>query len=286
MATVDHEGSHLRPGQFYGQVAQRRRCPGLVLSEVRHAGARKLPAHLHELAFFCLLLEGVYAEQCGSRRITYRPYTIVFHPPGLSHRDEITAGGARFFTLEVGQCWLERVREHVASLPTAPELCGEETSWLAVRLYGEFRRWDDCSPLTVEALLFELVAGTARRQPVEKRLPPSWLAHVEEKLRAEFAEDLTLAAVAAEVGVHPVHVSRTFRRYFRESPGEFLRRLRVCFACQQLAVPEARLAEVALAAGFADQSHFTRAFKRVTGTTPGSFRAALLQASGKRPAPG
>jgi AraC-like DNA-binding protein len=40
-------------------------------------------------------------------------------------------------------------------------------------------------------------------------------------------------------------------------------------------VPEIDLAEVALAAGFADQSHFTRVFKNVTGITPGVYRQML-----------
>jgi AraC family transcriptional regulator len=54
-----------------------------------------------------------------------------------------------------------------------------------------------------------------------------------------------------------------------------LHRLRVQFACRQLARKGTNLAAVAAAAGFADQSHFTRVFKQFTGMTPGAFRAVL-----------
>jgi AraC family transcriptional regulator len=81
--------------------------------------------------------------------------------------------------------------------------------------------------------------------------------------------------IANVVGVHPFHLSRVFRTVHRQTIGEYVQRLRVSYACKQLAVPEIDLAEVALAAGFADQSHFTRVFKNVTGITPGVYRHML-----------
>jgi AraC family transcriptional regulator len=81
-----------------------------------------------------------------------------------------------------------------------------------------------------------------------------------------------LAEIAAEVGVHPVHLASTFRRYFHHTMGDYQRQLRVEFACRQLASGCASLGEIALAAGFADQSHFVRVFKRHLGITPGAYR--------------
>jgi AraC family transcriptional regulator len=54
--------------------------------------------------------------------------------------------------------------------------------------------------------------------------------------------------------------------------GEYLRRFRVREACKRLGGRELTLAEIALQVGFADQSHFTRVFKRLTGLTPGEYR--------------
>ncbi|HMB89928.1 MAG TPA: helix-turn-helix transcriptional regulator, partial [Rhodothermales bacterium] len=77
------------------------------------------------------------------------------------------------------------------------------------------------------------------------------------------------------VDMHPVHLTRVFRTYYRVSIGTFLRRLRLDWAASQLATAPDSLADIALQAGFADQSHFTRAFKKYTGVTPGHYRRAL-----------
>ena len=75
--------------------------------------------------------------------------------------------------------------------------------------------------------------------------------------------------------VHPVLLARAFRTYFGTSPGRYLRRLRLDWAAAELLATQRRLADIALQAGFADQSHFTRAFRRHTGLTPGQYRLAL-----------
>jgi AraC family transcriptional regulator len=72
--------------------------------------------------------------------------------------------------------------------------------------------------------------------------------------------------------VHPVYLACAFRRHYRSTVGEYVRRLRVEFACRELSATRAPLAQVALAAGFADQSQFSRTFKRVVGLTPTEYR--------------
>jgi len=57
-----------------------------------------------------------------------------------------------------------------------------------------------------------------------------------------------------------------------EGIGEYVHRMRVRAACEQMLAPQRSLAEISLATGFADQSHFTRVFRRVTGMSPGAFR--------------
>jgi AraC family transcriptional regulator len=97
-----------------------------------------------------------------------------------------------------------------------------------------------------------------------------------DKLHAECCACLTLDDLSAVAGVHPVHLSRVFRRFQREGIGEYTRRLRVRASCRYLLDHELPLAEISLLTGFADQSHFTREFRRITGLTPRAFRSQLL----------
>ena len=127
------------------------------------------------------------------------------------------------------------------------------------------------SRLTIEGIALEMLAEVARARTAKESGRPRWLAAAVELLREEFHRNLTLEQVAAEVDVHPAHLSRVFRAAYRQTLGECLNQFRVRFAMEQLA-GEIPLSDLALAAGFADQSHFTRVFCGLTGTTPGRFR--------------
>jgi len=263
---------NLEPGQFYGEILGKRQDSGLILSELTHGGARKLPNHSHELAYFCLLVSGTYSEQFGTKWVNYKPLTVMFHPSGTTHLDEIGPTGGRFFSVELKQEWIDRLRDCVGLLNPATSLHEGELAWLALRLYREHREFEACSPLTIEGLVLEMLAIVGRMRDVREQHVPAWLARATDLLREEFRSNLKVRDIAVEVGVHPFHLSRVFRKFHRETIGEYVHKLRVNFACRQLSMPDTDLATVALAAGFADQSHFTRVFKNVTGMTPGVFK--------------
>jgi len=66
---------------------------------------------------------------------------------------------------------------------------------------------------------------------------------------------------------------RQFRGTYGVSPHDYIRQLRVRMSCRPLVFSRASLAEVATDCGFADQSHFTKEFRRVMNETPGAYRA-------------
>ena len=76
-----------------------------------------------------------------------------------------------------------------------------------------------------------------------------------------------------------MHFARAFRAKYKLSPGELVRKLRVAWAAGVLARAPARsIASIAAEAGFYDQSHFARLFKRETGESPRAHREKLLAA--------
>lgn len=106
-------------------------------------------------------------------------------------------------------------------------------------------------------------------------LAPLRLARVKEFVDAHLADDLSLAEIAAAAELSPFHFARVFKRETGAPPHRYLMERRVARARELLAGTTMDLAEVALACGFAGQSHFTTAFKRHTGLTPGAWRAAV-----------
>jgi len=101
---------------------------------------------------------------------------------------------------------------------------------------------------------------------------PAWLDEAIELAR----QQQPLVAIARRIGRHPSHVSREFHRHEGVTVGEFARRCRLELAARALREGERSIGEVALEAGFCDQSHFTNAFRRVFGVTPRRYLRSAI----------
>lgn len=269
-------GVQLRPGCFYGELSRSCEVSGFRLTELIHPPEQKTHRHSHERAYFSLTLSGTYTRLYGARAVKCTPRTLVFHPPGHLQAGFCGGVGARSFIIEIAPPTLELLGRHGLATEEVALFDGGSLLWTAARLYDEFRHMDELSPLAVEGLSLTMTAEAARAsRRGAPRLPPRWLERARELLRARFADNLTVAEVARLVGVHPVHLAVEFRRFFGSAPAEYVRRLRVDFACRKLSGSADPLIEVALAAGFSSQSHFSTTFKHMTGMTPTEYRSAF-----------
>lgn len=258
-----------------GQIA----TPGAIFVEARHPQAFWMPRHTHDAAHVALVLEGHIETSVGSREILASPRCAQFVAAGETHTSRYHRD-VRVFVATFHPTWWERLG------PSRPELGGvfhdDAPTRLAFRLYEEFQRPDDLTPLMLEGLSLELAATIARKGDGGTSEPaPRWLRRVEEALRARPEASYTVSRLAEAVGVHPGHLMREFRRRHGCTIGDFVRRLRVERACRLLADPEddQTLGQIALAVGFADQSAFGKTFRRATGVTPGEFRAGRRAAT-------
>lgn len=262
--------------QFHGAVLKRWEVAGLLLMEATYAPNRKVPRHSHERANFCMALQGVCTEQLGTKTREYKPLTLDFLPPDHAHALNFYAAKLRCFTMVIEPHWLERAREYSLLVDSSVHCHGGSLAELFMRIYKECSWMDDASPLAIEGLTLEMLAEVSRRQvKAGESRTAQWLEDVSDLLHARFSESQNLVGIAEAVGVHPVHLAREFRKHFHCTVGEYVRRLRVEYACRELSASDAPLAEIASAAGFSDQSHFSRIFKRLTGMTPARYRTIV-----------
>jgi AraC family transcriptional regulator len=255
-----------------------REIAGFRLVETVYPPGLKMAAHSHDPAFFSLVLRGAYTEGCGKQTHACAPSSLIFHPPGGSHAVAFHNADVGIFRIEIKPQRLEHIREHSARLlDSSRDFRGELAVRLAFRLYREFQHQDKFSPLAVEGLGLELVAEASRsaEQQSAERAKPRWLERAREILHEQCTDVPTLSRLSEEVGVHPVYLARSFRKHYRCTVGEYVRRLRIETACREIAASGKSLSEIATASGFYDQSHFSNSFKRYTGMTPAEFRARL-----------
>jgi len=248
---------------------------GFTLSELRFPQSYVQPPFEPELPYLAVVLEGALVKSFPRRAVELDRACGIAMPAGATHGARFGSDGARILI----------VRPRATSEPVAAcfdrlvELRGRELTWLAWRLAGELRASDAAAPLAAEGFALELLAATTREARAERTpgRPPAWLREAEELLRARLADRIGLGELAETVGVHPAYLARTFRAHYGLSVGEYGRRLRLAWAAAELARGEMPLAEIAGSAGFADQSHFTRVFKRHVGTTPARYRERAFQ---------
>lgn len=148
--------------------------------------------------------------------------------------------------------------------------------WIAslVARIGESIQNGSVTSLRLDTLATELIAQVLRRVDGRSSAAPGWLARVPELVN-DADMPLSVSAIAAEVGVHRVHLARMFRDHYGLSVTEYAQRVRLERARHLLTRGRAPLAEVAALAGFSDQSHMTRAVRSAFHTTPGAMRGAL-----------
>ncbi len=244
----------------------------LKIDEALYPPARKQPRHTHLFASFSFVSSGSYLENFGKKTYSRQPSTVIFHPPHESHAVDF-GSGARILSVHFSFEKLACIREQSVVLDSPMSCRTETTAWLGARLGQELRRADEASGLAIEGLVLEMLAEATRSKisGSEKDFP-QWLKEAKDFLHDNFAESFALETVAQIADVHPAHLSRVFREKFGCTVGEYVRRLRVEFACRQISATEMSLGEIALAAGFSDQSHFNKIFKNLFNLTPYEYR--------------
>ncbi len=259
--------------RFYGRITQPH-CTGAIRCfQLEFPGACSVPAHGHDIPYLSLVLRGGCEETCRHGVPELDPFTVKFNPRGTEHSARISRKGAYFFIVEFAEEW---IRDLGLALPEveAQEGRGGDLTWLALQMYRTFRQ-DSGSDLTYESLALEMLGELSRLDFSLPARAPHWWSRVMDLIHSRFHSRISMAEIAREARIHPVYLSRMFRRLQGRTPGEYIQRLQVRFACEQIAEIGTSFAEVARLAGFADQSHLTRMLKRYAGVTPGQLRRTI-----------
>lgn len=255
-----------------GHIVRMRTVGRFQLTENVYSQPLVLPKQTHTYSCCTFVIEGAFQEQYAHGSVTCRAGALRFLPAGETHETRIEAHLRCLHLIADPNVFQELDRQSV--VPGRPaEVSGLTATWLAHRLYAESRREDCASGIAIEGLMLEILAEIARAEKKpETGLAPRWLKHATDIVESRFLERLSLTAIASEVGVHYVHLSRQFHKYNRCTIGELIRRRRVQHASHLLAHSRTPLAEIALTCGFSDQSHLSFIFKRYMGISPSKFR--------------
>jgi AraC family transcriptional regulator len=261
----------LLPGRFYGLPLGNASGGPFGIRAFAAAGREEdVETHTHDDAHFVLVLSGTYVTSAYGAREAVRSPTLIFNPPGTTHRDRFTKGIGNFMTVSVGPLTFRETADLQPLAPAAMQLAHPDALKSAFHIVREMCSARDAAVL--ESSSWELLSE-ARSSPRAASLSPAWAMRAYEALMdSSSTAQLRIGDVATEIGVHPVHLARVFRRVWGCSPGELLRWRRTDRAAELLRRTTLTAAQIAQEVGFADQSHLTHAFRTRIGLTPSAYR--------------
>jgi AraC family transcriptional regulator len=242
-------------------LTRRQRFSDLEISEVVFAPDHRLTWHGHPHSCLAVVISGGVRKRFSRLEEDAIEGTVVEMPAEERHEDLFGPDGSRIVVIESDRepRTLRCFRDWRATV-------------LAHHISRELAQPDAYTALALEGLALVLAATVARQPDIEHREPR--LDAVREILAQDLSSPPSLSQIAHEIGLHPSHLARMFRARFGESIGEHGRRLRLEWVAERLVRSDEGLALIATRAGFADQSHLTREFKRRFGVTPGRYRLA------------
>ena len=268
-----------------GEVVSRSDSP---LGIVRHLGVRSegIATANHAATLGTLLLNlttgGAVSGDVGGYRI-HQPLQrgfVAFVPRDVNFEIEYPAANSALL-LFIPRDFVTRMcaELEVTDLPLLLAARNERLAQLITMVEGEVRAPGFASDLMVDGLMRAIASILARRegtpdecdlQRIHLTLPK--LDRVRGYVEARLDSDISLSDMASVAGLSPFHFSRVFKLATGETPYHFLSTRRLMRARCLLQEGKMPLAELALACGFASQSHFTAAFTKAMGVSPGRYR--------------
>jgi AraC family transcriptional regulator len=221
-----------------------------------------VPEHAHDWPLLSLFVIGSYLNETEVGEHFIAGPSAVFYRAGARHRNTTAAVGFEQIEIEFDPSWLGR-----RLLPQLPVML-----WIGGRVGREARSLAHvCEAESSENRFRAALQGFLQvASPEPKREPASWIGTITRHLR----EDTTLkvSGLAIEARRHPSWVGSAYRQVVGEGLQQAAARFRVERATQLLRETDQALGAIALEAGFCDQSHMNRTFRRVLGRSPAAIR--------------
>lgn len=254
--------------------------PGLeVLSGYRINN--DFPRHIHQSFIFGLIEQGSRTISLKNQDVKIAPNEIFILNPGQPHRCFSGSEGHSYRVIRVPTHLLLKIAVQVAEKNQATPYF-EKVHYQQKEVVSRFKNTltvidEPDSVMHVETAVYQLLAyllTTLATLPPSVSAPQTqaeFTARVCSYIQMHYAEPISLEDLSAIACLSPFHFQREFTRMVGITPHEYLTDRRIKAARQNLQGPDS-LADIALASGFFDQSHFSKVFKKYVGISPGVFR--------------
>ncbi|MEN0006597.1 MAG: AraC family transcriptional regulator [Bacteroidota bacterium] len=259
----------LTAGQYTGDVIHRLSFEDVFITNTLYSDQESNPNwHYHENLHLCFVFQKGKADTRRATTYTAKGGSIFFYHAEEEHRWIAPNPISKSTNVEIGRSFLTQYGINELEIKAAIEQKVDAKA-LMLRIQKESLSGEIDRFTNIQALLLELITFP---MPQRDGGIPRWVIGLKALLHDNWNQELSLAEIAQIIQVHPVTISKHFRKYFHCTLGTYRRKLKVEHSINFIKHTTKSLSEIAYDCGFADQSHFTRNFKALTGFLPNAFR--------------
>jgi AraC family transcriptional regulator len=259
----------LNRGHYLAQSVNTFEADGLIIGTTAYSKeVLTSQMHYHENSHISFVLSGGNTEKRIGKQIERLPGDIEFYHAGEAHQTIQNKYPSKNIVLEVDQAFLKKneITEQTIRDAITQNIDGK---FLLLKMYRELAAYDSHSATVIHMLFLDLITKTENRKYGKKR--PAWVNIVNELMNDKWDEKLTLHDLAIASNVNTITISKHFRKYFFCTFGEYMRKLKIEKSLAYMKTNNLSLIQIAYSCKFADQSHFTRTFKALTGYLPKQY---------------
>lgn len=238
----------------------------IYISNQFDLGASEL-LHYHDEPHLTLIINGGVLDKRKSLDKERLSGELMFFHAGENHQTINKLFPTKYVSLTFDWNFLRRNSINESKLKSAVEK-NLNSNFTVLKIYKELVANDEFTAYSTEMLLFNLI--DEKNSIMTKR--PNWINKVHQMLNDNWNREISLNDLAITANVHPKSVSRHFSKYFACTLGEYRRQLKIAKAISLIKTSKLSLTEIAHECNFADQSHFIRTFKEMTGFLPKHFQ--------------
>lgn len=264
----------LKTGEFYGTHYQKLAFENLIITDTEYSH-RKVDWHCHENPYFTYLLQGKLFESNKKESYYLESGDLLFHNWQDAHYNIKPPEFTRGFHIEINQEWFLNFDIQLKDFEGSTNLKNPMIKNLMNQIFIETKINDQYSNLSIESSLINIF-NTIKKSTEKQSKVPIWVKKLQELLFEENI-DYSLNNLSSVLGLHPVHLSREFRKYFGTSLGNYLRLIKINKAFNLIVSNKLSMTEICYQCGFYDQSHFITNFKRIYHSAPSKILKKISQ---------
>ncbi|WP_442267399.1 helix-turn-helix domain-containing protein [Tenacibaculum sp. ZS6-P6] len=222
--------------------------------------------HSHENIHLSLILQGGNLESRKQNESQVSSGKIIAYNEGEIHRNRFTAFPSKNLNLEFENSFFSKNDLNFNDLKLLDNKNVEAYLEL-IKIYNELHVNDE---YTIDSIKLSLKSIFSNKKTSPKK--PDWIKYLKEIIEDRWNEFIPLNELALILNVHPVTISKYFKKYYNGSLGDYMRKIKVKKALHYLFHTNMSITEIAFKCGFSDHSHMIRIFKLYTGYNPKSIR--------------